>query len=286
MKLRNISKVILSAALAAACMLGLTGCSSAPSGNLSDTLTFSEGDKIAVIVIEDYGTIRAKLFPDIAPNGVENFEKLAEQGYYNGLKIHRVAQDMCIQGGSLLGDGSGGTALVGDSDTFPIETSTNARNFYGALGYANENGMNTTQFYIVTAKTKTDITQYDPATIRATAAEFTSELENMENTDPNYAAFSATGTYFTNLADMIEKAGEDVVEKYKTVGGYPLWDGGYTVFGQVFEGWDVLEKISGVEVTANKNGEQCKPVADIVISSVNIIEYVPPREETGETESK
>lgn len=286
MKLKNVCKAILSAALAASCMLGLTGCSGAPAGNISNTMVFSEGDKIAEIVIEDYGIIRAKLFPDLAPNAVKNFEELVAQGYYNGLKIHRVAKDMCIQGGSLYGDGTGGTALVDKSGSFPIETSTDARNFFGALGYANMNGMNTTQFYIVTAKAPVDITQYDPAKMREEAAKFTTELEGMEETDPSYSYFNYTGTYYTNLADMIEKAGEEVVEKYKTVGGYPLWDGGYTVFGQVFEGWDVIDAISGVEVTTDKNGDKCMPVTDIIISTVNIIEYVPPQEETGEAESK
>lgn len=79
------------------------GGSGASSGNIGD-ITFADGDKIAVIEFKDYGTVKAKLFPDIAPVGVENFIKLAEQGYYDGLKIHRVIQDTYIQGGSLNGD--------------------------------------------------------------------------------------------------------------------------------------------------------------------------------------
>jgi len=286
MKLKNVCKAILGAALAVSCMLGLTGCSGTPGGNISNTMTFSEGDLIAEIVIEEYGTIYAKLFPDIAPNGVKNFVDLSKQGYYNGLKIHRVAKDMCIQGGSLYGDGTGGDALVDKSGSFPTEISTDLRNFYGALGYANENGLNTTQFYIVSAKTKTDITQYSAATIREEAAKCTAELEGMENTDPNYRPLSASETYLNNLANMIEKAGEDVIEKYKTIGGYPLWDGGYTVFGQVYDGFDVIDKIAAVDVTTDKNGDKSRPVDDIIISSVNIIEYTPPQEETGEAESE
>ncbi|MCM1167691.1 MAG: peptidylprolyl isomerase [Ruminococcus sp.] len=283
MKLKNAGKVILGAALAVSCMLGLTGCSSASKGNISNTMTFSDGDKIAEIVIENYGTIRAKLFPDIAPNGVKNFEELAKQGYYNGLKIHRVAEDMCIQGGSLYGDGTGGTAVVDNTGSFATEVSADARNFYGALGYANTNGNNTTQFYIVTAKKPEDITKYSAETVREKAAEFTAAVEGMENTDPNYAYLNYMGTYYTALADMIEGAGEEITKKYAEVGGYPLWDGGYTVFGQVFEGWDVIDAIAAVDVITDKNGEKCMPVEDIIISSVNIIEYVTPQEETGET---
>lgn len=90
-------------------MISSAGCSlfgggsGASSGNIGD-ITFADGDKIAVIEFKDYGTVKAKLFPDIAPVGVENFIKLAEQGYYDGLKIHRVIQDTYIQGGSLNGD--------------------------------------------------------------------------------------------------------------------------------------------------------------------------------------
>lgn len=284
--MKRFAKILLSAALAAGCMLGLTGCNKAPAGNISNSMTFTEGDKIAEITFEDYGTIKAKLYPDIAPNAVENFIKLAESGYYNGLKIHRVAKDMCIQGGSLNGDGTGGTALIGNEDSFDIETSADVRNFFGALGYANQDGQNTTQFYIVTSQTKSDITQYDPAAIREKAAEFTAKKEEMEDSDPSYAGVEYMETYYTNLADMIEKASEEIVEKYKTVGGYPLWDGGYTVFGQVFENLDVLNKIAAAEVTTDVNGEKIRPVQDIIISSVKIVEFVMPEENTGEAQSE
>ena len=89
----NIKRILLSAVLSAGVMISSVGCSlfgggsSASSGNIGD-ITFADGDKIAVIEFKDYGTVKAKLFPDIAPVGVENFIKLAEQGYYDGLKIH------------------------------------------------------------------------------------------------------------------------------------------------------------------------------------------------------
>ena len=284
--MKRFAKIILSAALAAGCMLGLTGCKKEPGGNISNSMTFVEGDKIAEIVIEDYGTIKAKLYPEIAPNAAENFIKLAESGYYNGLKIHRVAKDMCIQGGSLNGDGTGGSALIGNTGSFGIETSADLRNFYGALGYANQDGQNTTQFYIVTAQTKSDITQYSPATIREKAAEFTAKKEGMEDTDPSYDNVGYMETYYTNLADMIDKASEEIVEKYNTIGGYPLWDGGYTIFGQVFEGFDVLNRIAAADVTTDMNGEKSRPVTDIIISSVTIVDLVMPEENTGEAASE
>lgn len=284
--MKRFAKILLSAALAAGCLFGVTGCSKAPAGNISNSMTFADGDKLAEINIENYGTIKIKLYPDLAPNAVENFIKLAQSGYYNGLKIHRVAKDMCIQGGSLNGDGTGGTALINNTGSFDIETSTDLRNFYGAVGYANTDGQNTTQFYIVTAQTKTDITQYSPETIRERAAEFTAKKEVLESTDPAYANLTYMETYYTNLADMIEKASEEVVTKYNEIGGYPLWDGGYTVFGQVYESFDVLDNIASAEVTTNMNGDKIKPVDDIVISSVNIIDFVMPQATTEETGSE
>lgn len=280
--MKRFAKIVLSAALAAGCMFGLTGCSKTQTGNISNSMTFTEGDKIAEIVIENYGTIKAKLFPDIAPNAVDNFIKLAENGYYDGLKIHRVAKDMCIQGGSLNGDGTGGTALINNLGSFATEINNSARNFYGALGYANQNGLNTTQFYIVNSKTQTDITQYSPDVIKERAAEYAAEVEGMDSMDPDYDYLSSMEAYYTNLADMIDKATDEVVEKYNTIGGYPLWDGGYTIFGQVFEGFNVIDAISDVEVTTDMNGEKSKPVTDIIISSVRVTDFVMPQEGSGE----
>ena len=58
--------------------------------------------------IQDYGTIKMELYPDMAPNTVKNFIKLINEGYYNGLTFHRV-EDMLIQGGDKAGDGTGET---------------------------------------------------------------------------------------------------------------------------------------------------------------------------------
>jgi peptidyl-prolyl cis-trans isomerase B (cyclophilin B) len=54
------------------------------------------------------GDIRVELFADKTPKTVENFEKLAAKGFYNGLKFHRVIENFMIQGGCPKGDGTGG----------------------------------------------------------------------------------------------------------------------------------------------------------------------------------
>lgn len=274
MKLKN---VLLSCITAAACVFGLTGCSGTTPGNISKEMSFADGDTIAEINIENYGTITVKLFPDIAPNAVKNFIQLAEKGYYDGLKIHRVAKDMCIQGGSLYGDGTGGSAAIGNTGSFSVEISENARNFYGALGCAaSEEGENTTQFYIVNKKTPEDITKYSDELILNDAAALGEKIETLEEGDPLAAQLKYKQTSLTNLADMIGKASDKVKARYAEDGGYPLWDGAYTIFGQVYEGFEVLDKLSQVEVITAGDGTLTEPKVDIIIESVKIMEYKTP----------
>lgn len=295
----NIKRILLSAVLSAGVMISSAGCSlfgggsGASSGNIGD-ITFADGDKIAVIEFKDYGTVKAKLFPDIAPVGVENFIKLAEQGYYDGLKIHRVIQDTYIQGGSLNGDGTGGTAAYVGEDaaknatTFPIEVSEKARNFYGALGYAADAyGNNSVQFYIVSNKTPADTSKISAEKVQAKADELASKLANesaAESTPEGTAEAAETDnsdtklltyqqTYYSNNASFIKKNGAEAAEKYKKVGGLYQIDGGYTVFGQVYEGFDVIDKINAVDVTTNASGEKSMPIQDVIISSVTIETY-------------
>lgn len=269
MKVRNI---LLSALLAAGCIFTAAGCTnkSVP-GNVAG-ISVADGDTVAEIEIENYGVIKAKLFPDLAPKAVENFTLLAEAGYYDGLKIHRVLAGHFMQGGSLNGDGTGGNALVDPSGEFDLEVNDKARNFYGALGYANVNGKNTAQFYIVNNKTPAvDYTQLDPNAFKAKADELTVTRDAIENAEsPEYAMLNAQINHYTNLTSMVSGASEEVKQKYNTEGGDPFLDGGYTVFGQTYEGFDVLDSIAGVKLVTNNVGEQSKPTEDIIISSVKV----------------
>ena len=62
----------------------------------------------AIIKVKDYGVIEAELYRDIAPITVDNFVKLANKGFYNGLTFHRVIKDFVLQGGCPIGNGTGG----------------------------------------------------------------------------------------------------------------------------------------------------------------------------------
>lgn len=63
---------------------------------------------IVTMEIKDRGTIKIELYPEIAPNTVNNFISLVKKGYYDGLKFHRVIRGFMIQGGDPLGKGTGG----------------------------------------------------------------------------------------------------------------------------------------------------------------------------------
>lgn len=267
----KIKKIIM-CVLAAACMAFTAGCAAEESakGNIKD-IVLQNGDKIAEFNIEGYGTIKAKLLPDVAPEGVENFIKLADSGFYDGLTVHRVMSDFMLQGGSLNGDGTGGEAADGGS--FGVEISEDARHFYGALCYANAAGQNTCQFYIVNNKKPQDLSTFKIQEIKDTAEIFGAYKSMCEKGTDAYTYYKVMEDYYTNMADMIENASEEVKAKYLEVGGTPSLDGGYTVFGQVYEGFDVIDSISACEVEPNAGGENSQPVETITITSVKVTEY-------------
>lgn len=282
MKIKNI---VMSVVLAVGMLFTLTGCSGSNkpkdikgfSGNTVD-ISPKEGDLIATFEIKDYGTIKAVLFPEAAPLGVENFQKLCDSGYYKDLKIHRVLNNFMFQGGSLNGDGTGGNALVNDGK-FGIETAQNARHFYGALCYANAAGQNTTQFYIVNDKRSTDTSSI--------AAAYKVEIDKYHEYAKEYAAaglFDAADTLnamaddYQITVDWMNRATDTIVNRYKEKGGAASLDGCYTVFGQVYEGFDVIDSISSAEVTyvveGNEDSEKSKPVQEIIITDVYVSNYV------------
>ncbi|MGN0598818.1 MAG: peptidylprolyl isomerase [Oscillospiraceae bacterium] len=193
------------------------------------------GEKIAVITVEGYGDIKIKLFPEVASKGVENFTGLAEMGYYDELIFHRIISNFMIQGGDPKGNGTGGKSIWGDQ--FDGGIPEGLYHFSGAVAYANSGATSTngSQFYIVNTpegylqNTCEELMQYDP-------------------TKYSWAP--------------------NVVEMYNEKGGTPFLDGGYTVFGQVFEGLDIVRELGNVETDEND-----KPLKQVQMSSVKIVEY-------------
>ena len=95
------------------------------------------------------GTIRIRLYPEEAPKAVANFIKLANKGYYDGLRFHRVEPGFVIQGGDPKGDGSGGPGY-----TIPDEKNKKLKHVLGAVAMAKSTAANSagSQFYIVIGK--------------------------------------------------------------------------------------------------------------------------------------
>lgn len=76
--------------------------------NNSDSTKESKNLPVATINVEGYGTMEVELYPEIAPNTVNNFISLANKGFYNNLKFHRIIKGFMVQGGDPKGDGTGG----------------------------------------------------------------------------------------------------------------------------------------------------------------------------------
>ncbi|MDQ0270892.1 peptidylprolyl isomerase [Cytobacillus purgationiresistens] len=105
-------------------------------------------DETLVEMQTSMGTIKIKLFPEIAPKAVENFITHSKDGYYDGVIFHRVIEEFMLQSGDPEGTGVGGESIYGDY--FEDEFSNQLFNIRGALSMANR-GANTngSQFFIV-----------------------------------------------------------------------------------------------------------------------------------------
>lgn len=244
-------------------------------GNVGD-VAIESGDTYAVITIQGFGSITCKLFPEAAPVGVQSFIDLANSGYYSGKEIHRVIADFMLQGGSKNGDGLSSE----DDPSFGVEYNTNMRHFYGALCYANAGGINGSQFYIINNK------GYEPVSeenMQSNIDYYESQIK-LADTYISQASSADEKAYYEYQKKMIEgmaatarsqlralrESTDDIKAKYGEVGGYPFLDGGYTVFGQTVDGFDVIDEISKVEVELSSSREKSHPVVKIVIESVEI----------------
>lgn len=110
-------------------------------------------ERNVVILETNQGNIEIQLLPDVAPKTCENFTKLIEKGYYDGMIFHRVIKDFMVQGGDPTGTGRGGESVWGKpfEDEVKKEVTFDKK---GILAMANA-GPNTngSQFFITTAKT-------------------------------------------------------------------------------------------------------------------------------------
>ena len=177
------------------------------------------------------GVVKFKLYNE-TPQHRDNFLKLVNQKFYDSLLFHRVIKDFMIQGGDPESKNAKPGVMLGNGDVgyrVPAEFNSNLFHKKGALAAARDNNPEKAssgcQFYIVHGKKFTD-----------------DDLNRMESQ-----------TKRTLPAEQREF--------YKTIGGTPHLDMGYTVYGEVIEGLDVIDKIAAVKTAPGD-----RPVEDVRIT--------------------
>lgn len=262
-----MKKRVMTLALAAVMAFGMAGCGGSTAAENNDVKTETnvdtktilqaqmpeEGEEIAVIKTSA-GVVKMRFFPEEAPKAVENFKTLAKDGYYDGLLFHRVIEDFMVQTGDPNGNGTGGESCWGES--FEDEISPRLHYYKGAVAMANRGpSTNGSQFFIVQQGTV-----MEEALKQIEEARDSNDGElGMTLTDGNYYTF---GQIFP----------DEVLNYYREVGGAVhleyAFGNPYSVFGQVFEGLDVIDAIAAAETD-----EADKPVEDITIESITFESY-------------
>lgn len=215
--------------------------------------TMEVKNPIVTMEVQDFGTIKLELYPEKAPETVSNFIALAQNGFYDGLKFHRVVEGFMIQGGDSNGDGTGSPKL---SDLgIEVKEGQEDRDYCIKGEFlANKYNKNTLKHKEgVISMARADYTQtYSPS--------LTTESYN-----------SAGSQFFIMTADNSSL------------------DGYYAPFGKVIEeGMDIVHKIEKVEVKSAKEDEEktedtteenkeeqekSTPVNDVIISKVTVETY-------------
>ena len=188
------------------------------------------GDKQRYVIIETkHGDMRVKLY-NSTPKHRDNFIKLVKEGFYDGLLFHRIIHGFMIQGGDPESrNAPPGTQLGQGGPGYTIEPEIGAPHLKGAIAAARlpdevnpERRSSGSQFYIVQGVPVTDAI-----------------LDKVEQ---------EKGIQYN----------EEQRRLYKEIGGYPYLDNEYTVFGEVVEGMDVIDKLAAVPT-----GRYNRPAEDL-----------------------
>ena len=197
---------------------------------------FSSCDKgdqsTQVLISTNMGDIKLKLY-NHTPKHRDNFIKLAKEGYYDGTLFHRVIPNFMIQGGDPNSIGAApGVPLGGGGPGYRIDAEIGSPHFRGALAAARdgnpEKASSGSQFYIVTGKDVNDGTL------------------DMQEKKHGFKYSEAQRTL------------------YKEIGGTPFLDGDYTVYGEVLDGMDIVQKIGEVASQGNRPNEDVKMTVKIL----------------------
>lgn len=244
-----------------------------------------KAEKYKYVVLEtNQGVIKLKLYED-TPLHSDNFTKLVKEKHYDGLLFHRVREGFMIQGGSSDSrNAEKGKALGMGDPGYTVEAEIRPGHFHekGALCAARqgdavnpEKRSSGEQFYIVQGKTYTDEELNRLEQGRLMNAKNRLGMKLFQPKQEEMRQYMATGqqakadSLVRGIQTEIEAQFKDYTahlipaekrEVYKTMGGTPFLDGEYTVFGEVVEGLDIVDKIA-----AQKTGANDRPEEDVVI---------------------
>lgn len=167
-------------------------------------LTMEVKNPIATIEVENFGTIKVELYPELAPETVANFTTLANRGFYNGLTFHRIVKDFMIQGGDKEGTGAGSAKIAdlkdgGEDKAYSIKGEFIANGVENNLKF--EEG--------VLGMARSDYTSYSPSLREESYNSGSSQFFIMTK------ATTSLNGYYTSFGKVIE--GMDVVHKIEEV---------------------------------------------------------------------
>jgi len=244
-----------------------------------------------LLITTTLGNIKVKLYNE-TPAHRDNMLKLAAEGFYDGTLFHRIIKDFMIQGGDPKSKNAAPDAMLGAGDvgyTIPAEL-VYPKYFHkrGALAAARtgdeanpERASSGCQFYIVTGKkyTEKQLHQMEGQMSQTRVQEVFNNLakENADRVKALRLARNRNGLF--DLQEELSAKAQEIVdaeggfkftpeqiEAYTTIGGTPFLDQQYTVFGEVTEGMEVLEKMEAV-----RTGRADRPKEDIIMK-VTVVE--------------
>ena len=212
---------------------------------------------IVTMEVENFGTIKIELYPDQAPETVSNFVKLANNGFYNGLKFHRVVKDFMIQGGDPEGNGTGSPKL---SDLYNNDDENASYKYSDGTDAKGSDSYSITGEFVANGYTKNTLNLTE-GTIAMARSDYTS-----------YSSTLATESYNSGSSQFFIMTSND----HTNLSGY------YAGFGKVIEGMDVVKEIANVECKAAESSgdseegadtsekEVSTPVNDVTITTVSV----------------